>query len=382
MKEQHSDLDQNLSRTRKQRAALAEFGIVAFRSDDLDVLLTKATALVGEGLGIERAKVLQLIEPGDKMLIRAGVGWKPGVVGNVTVDADEGSAAGYALLSGKPVISEDVQHDKRFRYPDVLREHGIKSAVNVIIEGERNAFGVLVVVSQQKRRFTEDDINFLKSYANLLAAAIDRLESHRKLAAVAGQKETLLRELQHRVKNNVQLMMCFVDLERRKTSDDVTRKTLDSIAFRVEALALTYNQLEFRGESSHIEFCAYLKELCLALGRLRAHPAIDIDVDCTRLVLNADQALPLGLFASEFIMNSFKHAFPEGRGAITVSLEQVEEHKARLSLADNGVGSSTTAQSSKGSGMGLMEQLAKQASAKLAWERQDGTRANLAFPIR
>jgi two-component sensor histidine kinase len=379
--DQPSDLDASLSRTRQQRGALAEFGISAFRCDDLDMLLTKATALVGEGLGIERAKVLQVIEPGDKLLIRAGVGWMPGVVGKVTIDADEGSAAGYALLSGEPVISEDVQDDERFRYPNILREHGIKSAVNVIIEGERKPFGVLEVDSQQKRRFTEDDINFLKSYANLLAAAIDRLESHRKLAAAASQKETLLRELQHRVKNNVQLMAGFVDLERRKASDEITRKILDVIAFRVEALALTYNKLEFRGESSSLEFCSYLKELCRALVKLPAGSTVDINVDCSRLVLNADQALPLGLFVSEFIMNSFKHAFPGGRGTITVMLDQVDQCKARLLLADDGVGSSSTVQSGKGSGIRLMEQLAKQASAKIAWERQRGTRVTLKFPI-
>jgi len=161
----------------QQQAALAEFGIEAFRTDDLDALLTKAALLAGQGLGVKRAKVLELLPSGDQLLIRAGVGWEPDVVGHATIDADRASPAGYALLTGEPVTSEDLQNDKRFRCPEVLRRHGIRSAVNVIIRGNDGPFGVLEVDSQQTRRFTDDDANFLQSYANLLAAAIDRLSS-------------------------------------------------------------------------------------------------------------------------------------------------------------------------------------------------------------
>ena len=129
-----------IAEAKAQRAAIAEFGVAAFRTDELDALLTKGAALVARGLGVERAKVLELIEPDKKLLIRAGVGWKPDVVGTVTIDADHGSAAGYALLTGKPVISDDAEHDERFFYPAVLRQHGIKSAINVIIsEAKRHS---------------------------------------------------------------------------------------------------------------------------------------------------------------------------------------------------------------------------------------------------
>ena len=202
----------------QQKAALAEFGIEAFRTDDLDALLTRAAVLAGQGLGVKRAKVLELLPPGDKLLIRAGVGWEPDVVGNATIDADRASPAGYALLTGEPVTSEDLENDERFRCPEVLRRHGIRSAVNVIIRGNNGPFGVLEVDSQQTRRFTEDDANFLQSYANLLAAAIDRLRTHRRLAETAQQKEVLLHELQHRVKNSLQIVTSFVSLQRRKAA--------------------------------------------------------------------------------------------------------------------------------------------------------------------
>src|SRR6478735_9059583 len=77
----------------QQKAALAEFGIEAFRADDLDALLTKAAMLAGQGLGVKRAKVLELLPSGDQLLIRAGVGWEPDVVGHATIDADHASPA-------------------------------------------------------------------------------------------------------------------------------------------------------------------------------------------------------------------------------------------------------------------------------------------------
>jgi GAF domain-containing protein len=169
----------------QQQAALAQFGIEAFRTDDLDALPTKAAPLAGQGLSVERAKVLELLPPGDKLLIPAGVGWEPGVVGNATIDADRASPAGYALLTGAPVASEDLANDGRFRCHEVLRRHGIKSAVNVIIRGNDGPFGVLEVDSRLARHFTVDDTNFLQGYANLLAAAIDRLRTHRRLGETA-----------------------------------------------------------------------------------------------------------------------------------------------------------------------------------------------------
>ncbi len=200
----------------QQKAALAEFGVEAFGTDNLDSLLTRAAALAGQGLGVERAKVLELLPSRDKFLVRAGIGWEPGVVGKATIDASLSSPAGYALMTGEPVKSEDLQTDPRFSCPDLLRRHGIKSAVNVIIRGKEHPVGVLEVDSVHRRSFSRDDVNFLQGFANLLAAAIDRLTLNHRLAVIADQKEVLLHELQHRVKNSLQVIASMIGLQRRK----------------------------------------------------------------------------------------------------------------------------------------------------------------------
>ena len=164
------------NRLRQQAAAIADFGMLALRTHDLDALLQRGSALVADGLDIAQAKVLELLPGGDGLLVRAGVGWGPDVVGKATIGADRRSPAGYALQTGEPVVSADLSQEPRFDVPPVLREHGIRSAVNVIIRGEgRSRSACWRWTAARSVHFTQDDINFLQSCANLIAAAIDRL---------------------------------------------------------------------------------------------------------------------------------------------------------------------------------------------------------------
>ncbi len=161
----------------QQQSVLAKFGELALRSNDPDEVLTEACRLVGEGLGTDLAKVMELQEDGRTLLVRAGVGWNPGVVGEVTLQAVEGSSEGYALATGEPMISPDIATETRFHYPQFLIDNGVRAVANVVIIGGqgRPPFGILQVDSRTPRLFTDRDTAFLRSYANLLAAAVDRM---------------------------------------------------------------------------------------------------------------------------------------------------------------------------------------------------------------
>ena len=148
-----------IERLRKQAMALSHFGGHALRTHDLDALLQEAAKLVSEATGIELVKVLELLPDRDTMLVRAGVNWNPGVVGHATFGAHRDSPAGYALQENKPVISPDTDTEDRFEIPPLLTEHGVRSMVNVVIRGERAAWGVLEIDSRQRRDFNEDDIS-------------------------------------------------------------------------------------------------------------------------------------------------------------------------------------------------------------------------------
>ena len=95
--------------------------------------------------------------------------------------------------------------------------------------------------------------------------------------------------------------------------------------------------------------------------------------------MNLDRAAPLGLLTAEFILNSIKHAFPEGRGRVSVHLDRVDEKTASLVLADNGTGLAQDMRQGSGSGLRLIEQLAQQAEASLSWRTSPGTCLELRF---
>jgi PAS domain S-box-containing protein len=166
----------NVDRLRQQ-TTLAKFGELALRSDSQDEILTEACRLIGEGLGTDLAKVMELQADGVTLLVRAGVGWKPGIVGKVTLKVTDNTSEGLALKSGKPMISPDIATETRFTYPDFLIDNGVKAVANVVIIGGegRPPFGILQIDSRIPRHFTESDTSFLRTYANLIAAAVDRL---------------------------------------------------------------------------------------------------------------------------------------------------------------------------------------------------------------
>jgi len=182
----------------RHETILVKFGELAIKCNDLDEILTEACRLVGEALGTDLAKVMELQDNGKTLFVRAGVGWKPGVVGEVTLQAKDDTSEGHALRTGEPMISPDIGQETRFTYPPFLTDNGVKAVANVIIIGgqDRPPFGILQIDSRKPRKFTQIDIAFMRSYANLLAAAVDRLrvigevrnaEARLRLALEAGE---------------------------------------------------------------------------------------------------------------------------------------------------------------------------------------------------
>lgn len=158
----------------RQQAEVAALGLLALSTADFSTVLDAAVRAVASGLDVEMAKALELSEDGASLVVRAGVGWKEGVVGAATVESRAGSQAGYTLSSHAPVIVEDLRAEKRFSGPPLLTDHDVCSGMSVPIEGRGRPFGVLGAHTRRLRRFTEDDVNFLQAVANVLAQGAQR----------------------------------------------------------------------------------------------------------------------------------------------------------------------------------------------------------------
>ena len=128
-----------------QQAAVAELGQQALGNTCISIVMNTAVERVARTLGAEYCKVLELLPDKDELLLRAGVGWKQGLVGNATVSADKGSQAGFTLLSSEPVIVEDLRTERRFDGPPLLHDHDVISGMSVIIGDNDQPYGVLGV---------------------------------------------------------------------------------------------------------------------------------------------------------------------------------------------------------------------------------------------
>ncbi len=169
----------------RQQEVVAKLGLLALQSPDLDALMSESAALTRQTLGVEYCKVLELLPDGAAFLLRAGAGWKSGLVGHAVEPAGLESHGGYTLSSATPVIVDDLRRETRFRPPRLLTASGVVSGVDVILHGKEHPFGILGVYTVQHRAFTEDDIHFLQAVANVIGAAIEHrraIESQQALS--------------------------------------------------------------------------------------------------------------------------------------------------------------------------------------------------------
>jgi two-component sensor histidine kinase len=297
---------------RKQVATLASFGRHALRSSNVGELLQEATLLISDAIEIDLVKVLEILPDGQNLLVRAGVNWDPGVVGHATIPADDGSAAGHALHSDAPVISE-IATESRFKIPTLLLEHGVKSTVNVVIRGDRGPFGVLEVDSRQPRSFGQDDIDFLSNYANLLASAIDRVNKQNELEGSIREQEVLLHELHHRVNNMLMTISAVARLTRAKSKDvDEFAKALDD---RLKALARSHALLGQPGRTT-ATIGEILSQELLAQGGVESG---NLSQRGPQFPVPSKQAQLLSMAFHELATNAVKHgALSDKAGRIDV----------------------------------------------------------------
>ncbi|OIB57340.1 hypothetical protein BBD46_02320 [Natrialba sp. SSL1] len=171
-----------LKRRANQQDAVAELGQIALETDDLDDLMYEAARKVADALDNDYCKVLDLDPENEELLLRQGVGWKEGITGEATVSSVEAaSQAAYTLANNHPIIVEDLETETRFSGPELLTSHDVHSGISTIIGPFNEPWGILGTHDTVRKEFTEEDVNFVQSVANILAEAIEQAEKEQQL---------------------------------------------------------------------------------------------------------------------------------------------------------------------------------------------------------
>jgi PAS domain S-box-containing protein len=162
------------------QAVVAELGQRALHSDRYENALDEAVTLVAQTLEVDYCNVMELLPGGEELLLRAGVGWKEGSVGQARVNSRD-SQPGYTVRSDRPVIVDDAAAETRFVPLPLLFGESIASSMSVVISTSEGPYGALGVHTRHRRTFTQDEVNFLQSVANVLGSAIERQRDEAQL---------------------------------------------------------------------------------------------------------------------------------------------------------------------------------------------------------
>ena len=322
----------------RQQELLAALGVLALQGASFLEMLNHTARMTAEGLGAEYCKVLEYIAAENRFLVRAGVGWGDGVVGVATVGADLASPAGFALRTGKPVISNHLENEQRFRTPELLVEYGIHRAMNVILQGDGSPYGVLEVDSKSEGEFGENDIAFLQGAANILGMAIEQQRYQRKLQAALDRHQVLLKEVNHRVKNSLQVVSSMLYLQANAAGNPDLSERLNEASARISAVGRAYERLAYNADYENIGLVAYLREVIEDLEAAVAPYKVHLDAP-EEIQFAADRAILVALIINELVLNAGRHAYPDAlEGTIWVKVIQMETNAVLVSVRDDGVG--------------------------------------------
>lgn len=220
-------------------------------------------------------------------------------------------------------------------------------------------------------------------HRHLIASIQLKTETEMLLKESLREKELLLKEIHHRVKNNMQVILSLLRLQERSIRDEEMITMLQESQSRIRSMSLVHDQIFRSHDMANIEFDRYVKRLVNEIFTSYAvRQQIDVEVNVGSVRIGIDSAIPCGMILNELISNSLKHAFPESRGKIMIAFEQEVGGYNTLTVSDNGKGlpEGFTIEEQESLGLTLVNLLVKQLDGEMGIDRSTGTRFTIRFP--
>jgi len=314
-----------------------------------------------------------------------------------------GTLSEHVLRTRIPVIVEaDSEQDVRHRFPGLVPNFrpGLRSFMVVPLLDRDSVIGVLRVGSKNRGIYTERHLEILERIGGQIAGAIANSRLYAELVqaddalrlsdeqtrASLGEKEVLLKEINHRVKNNLQIISSLLNLQGRDIEDERALRSFQVSQDRIRAMALVHEKLYQSEDLARIDFGEYIRSLATDLGNTYGLSSRDIDlkIDVEDILLGVDTAIPCGVIVNELVSNSLKHAFPGDRsGEIAISFREVAGQYTMI-FKDDGIGLPEDLDISRPSSLGLtiVNALTGQLGGTIDLGHSGGCEVRITFPTK
>jgi two-component sensor histidine kinase/sensor domain CHASE-containing protein len=246
---------------------------------------------------------------------------------------------------------------------------------------------IIIYLLISRYSLLDEKNEYLKqSYQNLKNEVIERKKAEEKVKASLLEKETMLKEIHHRVKNNLQVISSLLNMQSSYLQDENAREALQESMARVRTMAMIHTQLYQSQDLTRVDCGLFIRDLIGNISQAygRAEPPVAISVDADEIQLDIDTSIPCGLILNELVTNALKYAFPEGRaGKINIRMRSEDNHVA-LTVQDNGIGFPESIDSTKVKSLGLelVNILVGQMNGKIDMQADGGTMWNITFPLK
>jgi two-component sensor histidine kinase len=238
--------------------------------------------------------------------------------------------------------------------------------MNVILQGDGRPFGVLEVDSRSEDEFVEHDLAFLQGAANILGMAIERERHERNLKAALERQQFLVKEMNHRVKNSLALVVGMLRLQARENDPEFTQHLEDAM-LRVGAIARVHEQLYQSADVERFDVGRYIEAICKDLSASFAQCEIHVQAQAG-IIISTDRAISSALIVNELVSNAAKHAYQgHGAGGVWVNVATTGVDSFSIAIRDEGGGLPEGFQFGKGKGLGarMVRALTEQLNASL-----------------
>jgi two-component sensor histidine kinase len=350
------------------------------------------------GLMLEAALKIEGIDSGGIYLVdeetgvadlAASAGLSSEFINSVTrYDAD--SPGVRVVMEGLPLYIEERElRERRVGVgPEPLEREGLRMLAVVPIRHLGRSIACINVASKSVSRIPQTSRNALESMASTLGNVIVRIRHQDRVAASLREKEILLKEIHHRVKNNFQVIISLLNLHSKNIKNEELLRHFNDSRNRIRAMALIHEKLYQSGDFAHIDFAAYMETLTSELCSLYSSPSnpVACRLNVERINIPIDLAIPCSLIVNEILSNSLKYAFPppwEGSAEILLKMRGREDGSVELEISDNGVGIpegvEVGAVDADTLGLSLIGLLVHQIKGTIELDRSGGTRYTIAF---